>query len=60
MNDIRKQIRKGSNKILDDLQVRGAITVYDKDGNVKARLDITRIEEEESDGDSIDTEEHTG
>jgi hypothetical protein len=60
VNDIRKQIRKGSNKILDDLQVRGAITVYDKDGNVKAKLNITRIEEEESDADSIDTEEHTG
>jgi hypothetical protein len=60
VNDIRKQIRKDSNKILDDLQVRGVITVYDKDGNVKARLDITRIEEEESDADSIDTEEHAG
>jgi hypothetical protein len=60
VNDIRKQIRKGSNKIIDNLKVKGAITVYDKDGNVKAKLDITRIEEEEDDAASSSTEEHTG
>ena len=60
MNDIKKQIRKGSNKLIDNVKVKGAITVYDKDGNVKARLDITRIEEEKDDATGIDTTKHSG
>lgn len=41
------QIRKGPNVNTTDLQVKGVITIFDKDGNVKSKLDIVALDPDE-------------
>jgi hypothetical protein len=47
LNELAKHVQqKGPNVNLNDIQVKGVITIKDKDGNVKNTMDIVSLEEE--------------
>ena len=49
MTDAKAQARKGLEHILENLEVTGEAVILDKDGNVKRRLKIRRVQLKEDD-----------
>ncbi len=47
-DELAARMQKGGAAVAD-LQAKGIVTIFDKDGNVKAELDIVSIETQETD-----------
>lgn len=54
--DLDRAMKRGLNKILDNVEVTATITIRDKDGNFKRNLTATRIK---NDATLDDTEKHS-